>query len=32
VHDWRPALRMTCWTPETEGHMILVEVGRTGSR
>jgi MoaA/NifB/PqqE/SkfB family radical SAM enzyme len=26
VHDWRPALRMTCWTPDTEGHMILVEV------
>ena len=26
VHNWRPALRMTCWTPETEGHMILVEV------
>jgi MoaA/NifB/PqqE/SkfB family radical SAM enzyme len=26
VHDWRPALRMTSWTPETEGHMILVEV------
>ena len=26
VHDWRPALRMTCWTPATEGHMILVEV------
>ena len=26
VHDWRPALRMTCWTAETEGHMILVEV------
>ncbi|ROO51798.1 radical SAM family protein [Micromonospora sp. Llam0] len=26
THDWRPALRMTCWTPETEGHMILVEV------
>ncbi|MGC9665969.1 radical SAM protein [Planosporangium sp. 12N6] len=26
VHDWRPALRMTTWTPETEGHMILVEV------
>ncbi|MDG4797186.1 radical SAM protein [Micromonospora sp. WMMD1082] len=26
MHDWRPALRMTCWTPETEGHMILVEV------
>lgn len=26
MHDWRPALRMTCWTPKTEGHMILVEV------
>jgi MoaA/NifB/PqqE/SkfB family radical SAM enzyme len=26
IHDWRPALRMTCWTPQTEGHMILVEV------
>ena len=26
VHDWRPALRMTTWIPETEGHMILVEV------
>lgn len=26
VHDWRPALRMTTWTPQTEGHMILVEV------
>lgn len=26
VHDWQPALRMTCWTPDTEGHMILVEV------
>ncbi|GLL02196.1 radical SAM protein [Dactylosporangium matsuzakiense] len=26
VHEWRPALRMTAWTPETEGHMILVEV------
>jgi MoaA/NifB/PqqE/SkfB family radical SAM enzyme len=25
VHDWRPALRMTPWTPETEGHMIVVE-------
>jgi molybdenum cofactor biosynthesis enzyme MoaA len=24
VHDWRPALRMTAWTPDTEGHMILV--------
>jgi hypothetical protein len=26
VRDWRPALRMTTWTPETEGHMVLVEV------
>jgi len=25
VHDWRPALRMTAWTAQTEGHMILVE-------
>jgi MoaA/NifB/PqqE/SkfB family radical SAM enzyme len=25
VHDWRPALRMTPWTAETEGHMIVVE-------
>jgi MoaA/NifB/PqqE/SkfB family radical SAM enzyme len=25
VHQWRPALRMTTWTPENEGHMILVE-------
>ncbi|MFJ9847629.1 radical SAM protein [Kitasatospora sp. NPDC101155] len=25
VHDWRPALRMTTWTPENEGHMIVVE-------
>jgi molybdenum cofactor biosynthesis enzyme MoaA len=25
VHGWRPALRMTTWTPETEGHMIVVE-------
>ncbi len=25
VHDWRPAVRMTPWTPETEGHMIVVE-------
>lgn len=24
-HGWRPALRMTTWTPETEGHMIVVE-------
>jgi MoaA/NifB/PqqE/SkfB family radical SAM enzyme len=26
MHDWRPALRMTTWSPDTEGHMILVEV------
>ena len=26
MHDWRSALRMTTWTPDTEGHMILVEV------
>jgi len=25
VHEWRPALRMTTWIPENEGHMILVE-------
>ncbi len=25
VHGWRPALRMTTWTPETEGHMIVIE-------
>jgi MoaA/NifB/PqqE/SkfB family radical SAM enzyme len=25
VHQWRPALRMTTWTPQNEGHMILVE-------
>jgi MoaA/NifB/PqqE/SkfB family radical SAM enzyme len=25
IHDWRPALRMTTWTPDTEGHMIVVE-------
>jgi MoaA/NifB/PqqE/SkfB family radical SAM enzyme len=25
VHGWTPALRMTTWTPENEGHMILVE-------
>jgi molybdenum cofactor biosynthesis enzyme MoaA len=25
VYDWRPAVRMTPWTPETEGHMIVVE-------
>jgi hypothetical protein len=25
VHDWRPAVRMTPWTDETEGHMIVIE-------
>jgi MoaA/NifB/PqqE/SkfB family radical SAM enzyme len=25
THEWRPALRMTTWTPQNEGHMILVE-------
>jgi MoaA/NifB/PqqE/SkfB family radical SAM enzyme len=25
VHDWRPAVRMTPWTPSTEGHMIVIE-------
>lgn len=25
VHEWRPALRMTTWTPDNEGHMILIE-------
>jgi hypothetical protein len=25
LYDWRPALRMTPWTAETEGHMIVVE-------
>jgi MoaA/NifB/PqqE/SkfB family radical SAM enzyme len=24
IHDWRPALRLTAWTPDTEGHMIVV--------
>jgi len=24
AHDWRPALRLTAWTPDTEGHMIVV--------
>ena len=25
VHDWRPAVRLTPWTAETEGHMIVIE-------
>ncbi len=25
VHDWRPAVRLTPWTPQTEGHMIVIE-------
>lgn len=32
VHEWRPALRMTTWTPENEGHMLLTEpTGRTSA-
>ncbi|KLL10579.1 MULTISPECIES: radical SAM protein [Protofrankia] len=31
VHDWRPALRLTAWTPATEGHMIVVGPGGTAS-
>ena len=29
LHDWRPAVRMTPWTAETEGHMIVVEPSGT---
>ena len=25
THDWRPAVRMTPWTAQTEGHMIVIE-------
>lgn len=25
VHGWRPALRLTTWTPDNEGHMIVIE-------
>jgi MoaA/NifB/PqqE/SkfB family radical SAM enzyme len=25
LHDWRPAVRMTPWTAQTEGHMIVIE-------
>ncbi|WP_199807864.1 radical SAM protein [Streptomyces sp. NRRL S-350] len=25
THQWSPALRLTTWTPENEGHMIVVE-------
>ena len=25
TYAWRPALRLTAWTPETEGHMICIE-------
>ncbi|MFD8339981.1 radical SAM protein [Streptomyces solisilvae] len=25
VHGWSPALRMTTWTPDNEGHMIVIE-------
>ncbi|MFI2212470.1 radical SAM protein [Streptomyces sp. NPDC020141] len=24
-HQWSPALRLTTWTPENEGHMIVIE-------
>ena len=29
THDWRPAVRMTPWMAETEGHMIVVEPNGT---
>jgi MoaA/NifB/PqqE/SkfB family radical SAM enzyme len=29
VHDWRPAVRMTPWTEQTEGHMLVVEPNGT---
>lgn len=25
LFGWRPALRLTTWTPQTEGHMIVIE-------
>jgi len=25
VHDWHPAVRLTPWTSQTEGHMIVIE-------
>jgi MoaA/NifB/PqqE/SkfB family radical SAM enzyme len=25
IHDWRPAVRLTPWIAETEGHMIVIE-------
>jgi MoaA/NifB/PqqE/SkfB family radical SAM enzyme len=25
IHDWRPAVRLTPWTADTEGHMIVIE-------
>src|SRR5262249_33877001 len=25
IYAWRPALRLTAWTSETEGHMICIE-------
>jgi MoaA/NifB/PqqE/SkfB family radical SAM enzyme len=31
IHDWRPAVRMTPWTPETEGHMIVIEPNGTAN-
>jgi MoaA/NifB/PqqE/SkfB family radical SAM enzyme len=29
THDWQPAVRMTPWTPATEGHMIVIEPNGT---
>jgi MoaA/NifB/PqqE/SkfB family radical SAM enzyme len=31
IHDWRPAVRLTPWTAETEGHMIVVEPDGTAN-
>jgi MoaA/NifB/PqqE/SkfB family radical SAM enzyme len=31
IHDWRPAVRLTPWTAETEGHMIVIEPDGTAN-
>lgn len=31
IHGWRPAIRMTPWTDETEGHMIVIEPNGTAN-
>jgi len=32
VHAWKPALRLTGWTAQTEGHMLLIEpTGKTSA-